>query len=226
VDQVDDVQEEKEIVWFYQAGVDPMKEKDEAKKQWRAYPPDICVKLEQAWESKQATFEYVHYVADLKKELHHEIELVKMMQYNKETKMKARGVKRETVNIAHHRLLDELIPVTVQKEEQKTASRAFGNVRYFLNYIMKRTPEGLELYQKLRKLKLDCPKTEYKEIADQVINCLHKALTSTKMCFYQEKLTQTQIQRNRKRKSISDMLKRPLEKLTQQMTSDNSFKRS
>lgn len=151
------------VIWQWQLGPDPdpWAESDPTKWTWKNYSDDECDIIEKAFSLKKEA-------ADLKG---YEINFKRMHQVNKMDKNKFRRVRRREKS-RHMMDLSE----TVIKE-QKTMNEAFGTIQHFLDYIMKRTPEAYSLYQRLKKLSLDCKdseNTEFQDIIKEVVACIEK----------------------------------------------------
>ena len=151
--------------WLWQSDSDPWKEKDPTKWVWTPYVYDTHCLIEKAFICN-------HSIVDLGN--NYEIDLKKMLQVSKQDRNKVRRVKREAMDQSRNRFLLDLEPLTIEKG-QKTANPAFGNVQHFLNYIMQRTTESYNLYQKLKDLTHSSNKEEYQEIVEEVISCIQRA---------------------------------------------------
>ena len=151
--------------WLWQSDSDPWKQRDPTKWVWTPYVYDTHCLVEKAFICN-------HSIVDLGN--NYEIDLKKMLQVSKQDRNKVRRVRREAADQSRNRFMLELQPLTIEKG-QKTANSAFGNVQHFLNYIMQRTTESYNLYQKLKDLTHTSNQEEYQQIVEEVISCIQRA---------------------------------------------------
>jgi len=148
--------------WQWQSDSGPHKEKDPSKWTWQNYPSDISLIIEKAFSHNK---EEIIELGDF------ELNLRSMLLVHKKQRNQVFRVRRQTQS----RFLMEIPqPAMIIAKEQKTMNEAFGTIQHFLDYIMKRTPEAYGLYQRLKRLPLDCKENQFRDIIQEVIGCVEK----------------------------------------------------
>ena len=149
-------------LWQWQSGPDPdpWSEKDPSKWIWQNFSDNDSLIIEKAFSLNED-------LADLKD---YEVDLKRMLQVSKQLKNRVRRVRRQEQS---RFMMEMSMPVAIV-QNQKTMNEAFGTIQHFLDYIMKRTPEAYELYQRLKTLSLDSQNHEFGDIIQEVVVCIER----------------------------------------------------